>query len=102
MCGASYQHASCGLFYYHAHVLWELVQSISSESVCFLAYSIVLCRPYGFLEVFDPGYTPNTTDEGGRRYSFKEQPEIGQWNLSMLANAFLIAGLMDEVSCRHK
>ena len=89
------------------HVLWELVQNIfvflCLVNLSFsLAYSIDLCRPYGFLEVFDPGYTPNTTDEGGRRYAFKEQPEIGQWNLSMLANAFLIAGLMDEVSCMHK
>ena len=57
----------------------------------------MVCRPYGFLEVFDPDYTPNTTDEGGRRYTFKEQPDIGQWNLANLANAMLIGGLMDEV-----
>ena len=26
--------------------------------------------PYGWLEGFDPGWTPNTTDAEGRRYRF--------------------------------
>ncbi len=43
--------------------------------------------PYGWLENFDPGWTPNTTDAAGRRYCFGNQPQIAQWNLVQLANA---------------
>ncbi len=43
--------------------------------------------PYGWLENFSPDWTPNTTDAHGRRYSYKNQPHIGQWNLLQLANA---------------
>lgn len=45
--------------------------------------------PYGWLEPFDPDWTPNTTDFAGRRYAYGRQPEIGQWNLSALAGALL-------------
>eukprot|EP00884_Botryococcus_braunii_P018806 jgi/Botrbrau1/5609/Bobra.97_2s0032.1 len=50
--------------------------------------------PYGFLGPFDPSFTPNTTDLPRRRYCFRQQPEIGQWNLAQLANALLAAQLM--------
>lgn len=43
--------------------------------------------PYGWLENYDPGWTPNTTDAQGKRYCFANQPHIGQWNLVQLANA---------------
>lgn len=43
--------------------------------------------PYGWLDDFDPDWTPNTTDAAGRRYRFGYQPRIGQWNLLQLANA---------------
>jgi protein adenylyltransferase len=43
--------------------------------------------PYGWLEDFNPGWTPNTTDAQGKRYAFGKQPEIAQWNLQQLANA---------------
>jgi len=43
--------------------------------------------PYGWLEGFDPDWTPNTTDAGQRRYRFGQQPAIAQWNLLQLANA---------------
>src|SRR5262245_34976817 len=43
--------------------------------------------PYGWLEGFDPGWTPNTTDAQGRRYCYGQQPQIAQWNLVRLANA---------------
>jgi uncharacterized protein YdiU (UPF0061 family) len=43
--------------------------------------------PYGWLEDYDPDWTPNTTDAGGRRYRFSHQPQIAQWNLVQLANA---------------
>ncbi|MDA0336818.1 MAG: YdiU family protein [bacterium] len=43
--------------------------------------------PYGWLEDYDPDWTPNTTDAEGRRYRFGQQPQIGQWNLGQLARA---------------
>jgi uncharacterized protein YdiU (UPF0061 family) len=43
--------------------------------------------PYGWLEGFDPNWTPNTTDAAGRRYCYGNQPQIAQWNLVRLANA---------------
>ena len=43
--------------------------------------------PYGWLENFDPGWTPNTTDAEGKRYRFGNQPAIVAWNLYQLANA---------------
>jgi len=43
--------------------------------------------PYGWLEDYDPVWTPNTTDAHGRRYAFGQQPQIGMWNLVRLANA---------------
>jgi uncharacterized protein YdiU (UPF0061 family) len=43
--------------------------------------------PYGWLENYDPDWTPNTTDAGTRRYRFGQQPAIAQWNLLQLANA---------------
>jgi uncharacterized protein YdiU (UPF0061 family) len=43
--------------------------------------------PYGWIDDFDPGWTPNTTDAGGRRYAFGRQPAIAYWNLERLAAA---------------
>jgi len=43
--------------------------------------------PYGWVDNFDPGWTPNTTDANGRRYCFARQPEIARWNLERLAEA---------------
>jgi uncharacterized protein YdiU (UPF0061 family) len=43
--------------------------------------------PYGWLEDFDPDWTPNTTDANGRRYRYANQPEVAQWNLLQLAEA---------------
>jgi len=43
--------------------------------------------PYGWLEGYDPQWTPNTTDAQGRRYCYGKQPSIAQWNLVRFANA---------------
>ncbi len=51
--------------------------------------------PYGWLEDFDPGWTPNTTDAHMKRYQYGNQPGIAQWNLVRLANA--IYPLVDDV-----
>ncbi|GLC40033.1 hypothetical protein PLESTB_001518300 [Pleodorina starrii] len=50
--------------------------------------------PFGFLDKFDPDWTPNLTDASGRRYSYRNQPEAVQFNLIMLANALLAADLV--------
>jgi len=42
--------------------------------------------PYGFMEEYDPEYTPNHSDHFGR-YSFQNQPAIALWNLNKLALA---------------
>ena len=43
--------------------------------------------PYGWLEEYDPGWTPNTTDARTRRYTFGNQPDVALWNLARLAQA---------------
>ena len=43
--------------------------------------------PYGWLEDYDPNWTPNTTDAASHRYAFGKQPQIAHWNLVQLANA---------------
>jgi uncharacterized protein YdiU (UPF0061 family) len=43
--------------------------------------------PYGWVDNFDPEWTPNTTDAGTRRYRFGQQPEVAYWNLMQLAEA---------------
>jgi serine/tyrosine/threonine adenylyltransferase len=51
--------------------------------------------PYGWVENFDPDWTPNTTDRQNRRYRFGNQPTVGLWNLTQLANA--LYSLIEEV-----
>ncbi len=43
--------------------------------------------PYGWLENYDPNWTPNTTDARDHRYRYGHQPQIAFWNLTQLANA---------------
>ena len=43
--------------------------------------------PYGWLENYDPKWTPNTTDGDMRRYCYGKQPQIAYWNVVQLANA---------------
>lgn len=51
--------------------------------------------PYGWLEDFDFGWTPNTTDKQNKRYRYGNQVNIGLWNLLQLANALF--PLVEEV-----
>ncbi|MDE0535192.1 protein adenylyltransferase SelO [Tenacibaculum sp. L6] len=46
--------------------------------------------PYGWLEGYDHGWTPNTTDNTHKRYRYGSQPEIVLWNLYQLANALYL------------
>ncbi|MGB5417601.1 protein adenylyltransferase SelO [Algibacter sp.] len=50
--------------------------------------------PYGWLEGYEYGWTPNTTDRQHKRYRYGNQANIGLWNLLQLANA--IYPLIDE------
>lgn len=43
--------------------------------------------PYGWLENYDPNWTPNTTDRQNKRYRFGNQAHVAQWNLYQLANS---------------
>jgi serine/tyrosine/threonine adenylyltransferase len=44
--------------------------------------------PYGFMDDYDAGFICNHSDHNGR-YAFNQQPYIGLWNLSCLAQALL-------------
>jgi len=43
--------------------------------------------PYGWIDDYDPEWTPNTTDRHHGRYRFGQQPRIAHWNLACLAHA---------------
>ena len=49
--------------------------------------------PFGFLDNYDPEHICNHSDTNGR-YSFKNQPSIGLWNLNALATA--LTSLIDN------
>jgi uncharacterized protein YdiU (UPF0061 family) len=50
--------------------------------------------PYGWIDNFDPDWTPNTTDLPGRRYRFGAQPQVAHWNLACLGGA--VAALFED------
>lgn len=52
--------------------------------------------PYGWIDDYDPDFTPNTTDAQGRRYRFGWQPRVAWWNLTQLARA--LSPLFDDVA----
>ncbi len=52
--------------------------------------------PYGWVDNFDPGWTPNTTDAQGKRYCYGRQPDIARWNLERLAEA--LATILPDTS----
>ena len=56
--------------------------------------------PYGWLDNFDPEWTPNTSDNQDKRYRFSNQAKVAQWNLFQLANA--IYPLINEVEPLQK
>lgn len=43
--------------------------------------------PYGWLEGYDHGWTPNTTDSAHKRYRYGTQPTVVLWNHFKLVNA---------------
>jgi len=83
---------------------------LNSDNMSILGLTIDY-GPYGWLESFDPGWTPNTTDAATRRYRFGAQPEVAHWNLLQLANTLLTltedpeplqAGLERYVECYQR
>ncbi|MGB2089050.1 MAG: protein adenylyltransferase SelO [Candidatus Poseidoniaceae archaeon] len=50
--------------------------------------------PYGWIEDFNPNWTPNTTDARTGRYRFGHQAQIGAWNFARFLES--ISPLMDE------
>ncbi len=52
--------------------------------------------PYGWIDDYDPDFTPNTTDAHGRRYRFGWQPRVAYWNLVQLARA--LSPLFDDAA----
>ncbi len=79
-------------------VQWERVGFVhgvmNTDNMSILGLTIDY-GPYGWLENFDPDWTPNTTDARERRYRFGAQAEIAYWNLVQLANA--IYPLLEDV-----
>jgi len=51
--------------------------------------------PYGWLDIYQEDWTPNTTDAYGRRYCYGNQPSVGGWNLYRLAQA--LTGIIDDI-----
>jgi uncharacterized protein YdiU (UPF0061 family) len=43
--------------------------------------------PYGWVDDYDPDWTPNTTDAMHRRYRYGQQRDVAWWNLGCLAGA---------------
>ncbi len=56
--------------------------------------------PYGWLEGYDPTWTPNTTDAGTRRYRYGQQPNVALWNLARLGEA--LSPLIDTPDDLHR
>ncbi|KAE8734741.1 putative ATP binding protein [Hibiscus syriacus] len=57
--------------------------------------------PFGFLDAFDPSYTPNTTDLPGRRYCFGNQPDICLWNITQFASSLMAANLISNKEANY-
>lgn len=45
--------------------------------------------PYGWIDNYDPDWTPNTTAAANHRCAYGRQPGIALWNLACLANALV-------------
>ncbi len=56
--------------------------------------------PYGWLEDFNPDWTPNTTDSDRKRYKFADQAQIAGWNYARLLES--MAPLLEQPNKLHK
>ncbi len=80
----------------HLIAMWQAVGFehgvMNSDNMSLLGLTIDY-GPFGFMERYQPNWICNHSDEFGR-YAFDQQPKIGQWNVSCLAQAML--PLLDE------
>ncbi len=60
---------------------------MNSDNMAILGFTLDY-GPFGFLDAYEPGYICNHSDHHGR-YAFDQQPGIGLFNLSCLAQAML-------------
>jgi uncharacterized protein YdiU (UPF0061 family) len=71
-------------------VEWERVGFVhgvmNTDNMSILSLTIDF-GPYGWVDNFDPNWTPNTTDRQEKRYRFGNQANIAYWNVYQLANA---------------
>ena len=74
----------------HLMIHWQRVGFVhgvmNTDNMSILGQTIDY-GPYGWVDNYDPDWTPNTTDNATKRYRFANQPYIAQWNLAQLANA---------------
>jgi uncharacterized protein YdiU (UPF0061 family) len=84
-------------------VHWQRVGFVhgvmNTDNMSILGFTIDY-GPYGWLENYDPNWTPNTTDAAEHRYRYGNQPQIAFWNLGQLANA--IYPLIEQVEPLQK
>ncbi|XP_074321366.1 uncharacterized protein LOC141657877 [Silene latifolia] len=73
---------------------------LNTDNMSILGLSIDY-GPFGFLDAFDPSFTPNTTDLPGRRYCFANQPDIGLWNIAQFAATLQAAKLFEEKEANY-
>lgn len=79
---------TCDLFVHWARV--GFVHGVLNTDNMSIIGQTIDYGPYGYLDEFDPKWTPNTTDAQSRRYCFGKQAEISQWNLWKLAQALAL------------
>ncbi len=73
-------------------IAWERVGFVhgvmNTDNMSILGLTIDY-GPYGWLEDYNPGWMPNTTDAEQARYAFGKQGYIALWNIYQLANALV-------------
>jgi len=70
------------------------VHGVLNTDNCSILGETIDYGPYGWMEAYDPQFTPNTTDMPGLRYCYAQQPHVLLWNVAQLANALLSAGIL--------
>ncbi|KAK8940864.1 hypothetical protein KSP39_PZI010675 [Platanthera zijinensis] len=73
---------------------------LNTDNMSILGLSIDY-GPFGFLDAFDPSYTPNTTDLPGRRYCFANQPDVGLWNIAQFTATLSTANLISPEEANY-
>jgi len=72
------------------------VHGVLNTDNCSILAETLDYGPFGVMEVFNPAFTPNTTDLPGRRYCYGNQPGVMHWNVAQLANALLQSKLLSK------